>query len=104
MSLEQWTNIGGYVLMALVGLLMLVVAVRYVRSRVGPIRTVRARVVDKQKLEFYSKTGRNVRCVIVFEIGDKKKSFYVSEFSYGGYRRNESGTLKYRGDRIIDFY
>ena len=104
MSLEQWTNIGGYVLMALVGLLMLVVAVRYVRSRVGPIHTVRARVVDKQKLEFYSKTGRNVRCVIVFEIGDKKKSFYVSEFSYGGYRKNEAGTLKYRGDRIIDFY
>ena len=31
------------------------------------------------------------------------ESFYVSELSYGGYRVGESGTLKYRGDRIIDF-
>lgn len=104
MPMERLSTIISYVFLALIWLLMLVIVVRYIRSRVGPIHTVRARVVDKQKLEFFSKTGRNVRCVIVFEIEDKKKSFYVSEFSYGGYRKNEVGTLKYRGDRIIDFY
>ena len=92
-----------YVILALLWLLMLVPLVRYIRSRVGPVHKVSARVVDKQKVEFFSKTGKNVRYSIVFEVNGKKKSFYVSEFSYGGYRRNETGTLTYRGDRIIDF-
>ena len=38
------------------------------------------------------------------EIAGKKKVFYVSAFSYSGYRQNETGTLRYRGDRIIDFH
>jgi hypothetical protein len=40
---------------------------------------------------------------VTFQIGNKRKSFYVSELSYGGYRKGEKGTLTYRGDRLIDF-
>ena len=38
-----------------------------------------------------------------FSVGEKKKSFYVSQFSYGGYRVGEKGTLKHKGDRLIGF-
>ena len=74
--------------------------------RSGPVKTVKARVVDKHTAEYFSKysgTGKTVRYVVTFEIGGKRKGFYVSEFSYGGYRKGETGTLKYKGDKIIDF-
>jgi len=51
----------------------------------------------------YSGNGKREKYVIVFSVGGKKKSFYVSEFSYGGYRINEKGVLKYKGDKIVDF-
>ena len=102
--MELASQIISYGLAGISWLLLLVVFVRYLRGRIGPVKTVRARVVDKQKVEFFSRTGNKTRCVVVFQIEDKKKSFYVSEFSYNGYRRNEIGTLTYRGDRIIDFH
>ena len=79
---------------------------QFVGPRYGKLHTVKARVVNKYTQDLVapkSPTGKMTRYVIVFEIGGKKKGFYVSEFSYSGYRINESGTLKYRGDRIIDF-
>ena len=79
---------------------------KLLQSRYGPIRTVKAVVADKQTVEAFSKysgTGKSVKYVIVFKIDGKKKSFYVSQFSYNGYRVNEKGTLKYRGDRLIEF-
>lgn len=83
------------------------VGVKLLLRRLGPVRTVKAKVVDKHKAETFSKysgTGKAVRYVVTFEIDGKRKGFYVSEFSYGGYRMGESGTLKYKGDRIIDFH
>lgn len=82
------------------------VFVRLMVSKYGKLKTAKARVVDKYKTETFSKykgNGKHERYVIVFEVNGKKKGFYVSAFSYGGYRINESGTLKYRGDRIVDF-
>ena len=38
-----------------------------------------------------------------FRIDKKKKTFRISEFSYGGYRVGESGTLVYKGDKLVDF-
>ena len=71
----------------------------------GPEKSVWAQVVDKHKIEFFSRTGPRARYTVVFQTDSGKKlSFYVSEFSFGGYRRGETGTLKYRGDRIIDFH
>ena len=41
--------------------------------------------------------------IVVFETNNKKLSFNVSEVSYGKYKTNEKGTLKYRGSKIISF-
>ena len=80
--------------------------VKLIKNRVAPVRTVKAVVLDKQKVEIFSKysgTGKREKYVVVFSVDGKKKSFYVSQFSYGSYRLNEKGTLKYQGDKLIDF-
>ena len=79
---------------------------KVLQGRLGKPRTVRAEVVGKQTVEFFSKYaagGKRVKYAVTFLIDGKKKSFYVSEFSYGGYRRGERGQLTYQGDRLIDF-
>ena len=90
-----------------IGLLALVrILVRAIKNRYAPVKTVRATVIHKQKIEVFSKyagNGKYEKYVVVFSVEGKKKSFYVSRFSYGGYRVNEKGTLKYRGDRLIEF-
>lgn len=86
--------------------LCLFAGIKWMILRYGPVKSVKAKVVDKHKTEVVSKyagNGKSVRYVITFEIAGKRKGFYVSEFSYGGYRKGESGVLKYRGNRIIDF-
>ena len=80
--------------------------VRVIKNKRAPVKTVSAVVVDKHKIETFSKysgTGKREKYVIIFSANGKKLSFYVSEFSYGGYKINEKGTLKYKGDRLIEF-
>ena len=80
--------------------------VKAVKNRYAPVRSVKAVVIDKNKVETFSKysgTGKSEKYVIVFSVGGKKKSFYVSQFSYNGYRINEKGMLKYKGDKLIEF-
>ena len=103
-------NISNIVIASLfmgVGVLAVVsLLVKAVKNRCAPIKTVKAVVIDKNKVENlskYSGTGKSEKYVIVFSVGGKKKSFYVSQFSYNGYRVNEKGTLKYKGDKLIDF-
>ena len=82
------------------------IIVRIIKNRCTSIKTVKAVVIDKNKAEAFSKysgNGKTEKYVIVFSIDGKKKSFYVSQFSYNGYRVNEKGTLKYRGDKLIEF-
>lgn len=82
------------------------ILVKTIKNRYAPVKTVKAVVVDKNKVESFSKysgNGKSEKYVIVFSIDGKKKSFYVSQFSYNGYRVNEKGTLKYKGDRLIEF-
>ena len=79
---------------------------RAIKNYRAPIKTVKAVVVDKNKIETFSRysgNGKAVKYVIVFSVNGKKKSFYVSQFSYNGYRVNEKGTLKYKGDKLIEF-
>lgn len=81
-------------------------AIRLLTKRVAPVRTVAAVVADKHKTEVFSKyagSGKHIKYVVVFSAGGKKLSFYVSEFSYGGYRVGEKGTLTYKGSKLIDF-
>ena len=82
------------------------ILVKAVKNRYAPLKTVKAVVIDKNKVENFSKysgTGKSEKYVIVFSVDGKKKSFYVSQFSYNGYRINEKGTLKYKGDKLIEF-
>ena len=82
------------------------VFIKAVRNKYAPIKIAKAVVVDKHIVESFSKysgNGKHQKYVIVFLVDSKKKSFYVSQFSYGGYRINEKGELKYKGDRLIEF-
>ena len=91
----------GIGVVALAGIL-----VRFIRKQLAPIKTVPAVVIDKHKTEAFSKysgNGKHEKYTIVFSADGKKKSFYVSQFSYGGYRLGEKGTLTYKGDRLISF-
>ena len=86
--------------------LWVLLIIRVICKRFGPVKTVKAEVIGKQTVESFSKyaaSGKNVKYVVIFSAGGKKLSFYVSEFSYNGYRKGEKGTLTYRGDRLIDF-
>ena len=103
-------NISNIVIVSLfmgVGALALVsVLVKVVKNRYAPIKSVKAVVIDKNKVEAFSKysgNGKSEKYVIVFSVEGKKKSFYVSQVSYNGYRVNERGTLKYKGDKLIEF-
>lgn len=87
--------------------LYLLVAVRLVKKRFARKRTVRAEVIGKQTVEQFSKyagNGKRMKYVVIFQAEGRKLSFYVSEFSYGGYRKGEKGQLTYQGDRLIDFH
>ena len=79
---------------------------RAIRNRTAPVKSVKATVVDKQKIEHFSKysgTGKRERYVVVFLAEGKKLSFYVSEFSWRGYHVRDTGTLQYQGDKLIGF-
>ncbi|MBQ6997104.1 MAG: DUF2500 family protein [Oscillospiraceae bacterium] len=99
-------NIVGIVFLGLTIVCTAVYLVKFFCDRYGRVKTVKATVVHKQTVESFSKyagNGTHTRYCVTFLIGGKRRSFYVSEFSYRGYKLNESGTLKYRGSRIIDF-
>lgn len=94
----------------LVLILWLVVIIRLIykviKNKYSPVKAVKATVVRKNKIDSFSKysgNGKREKYAVTFLADGKKLSFYVSEFSYRGFKVNENGTLKYRGDRLIDF-
>jgi len=99
-------NVMGWIMLTLCVLVVILYAVHFLRDRFSRTKTVKAVVVHKQPVTSFSKYAGNAqhtRYCVTFQAGKKKLSFYVSEFSYKGYRINESGTLKYKGSKIIDF-
>ncbi len=87
-------------------LAMIRLLIKALKTKYAPVKTVNAVVIDKHTIETFSKyagNGKQEKYVVVFSVDGKKKSFYVSQFSYGGYRVNEKGTLKYKGDKLIGF-
>lgn len=97
-----------YIIPALFVGLYLLIIIRFVMNKVAPVKSVEAKVIDKQKFtkEVVAKVymgGTTERCVVTFLAGNKRLSFFVSEFSYDGYELGETGILKYRGNNIIDF-
>ena len=78
----------------------------FFRRQYGRTKSVKATLVNKQVTQSFSKysaSGKSYHYYLTFLINGKRRSFQVSEFSYNGYRKGETGTLKYKGDRLIDF-
>ena len=99
-------NLSNIIIISLFMGIWLLAAIRFLMKRVAPVRTVAAVMADKHKTESFSKyagNGKHIKYVVVFSAGGKKLSFYVSEFSYGGYRVGEKGTLTYKGNKLIGF-
>ena len=104
---ENLFNLIHTLLITCVWLLIVVgIIVRIAKNKHAPTKTVKAVVIDKHKLETFSKysgNGKREKHVVVFRAEGRKVSFYVSEFSYDGYKINETGTLTYKGDKLIAF-
>ena len=99
-------NLTGYIAVAVVIIWFAGMLVWFFRRQYGPTKTVKATCVNKQVTEDFSKysaTGKSKHYYVTFLINGKRRSFKVSEFSYNGYHKGETGTLKYKGDRLIDF-
>lgn len=100
------SNVSGLLFIGIWMLAIVSIIVKTVKNKCSPIKTAKAIVVDKQKVENFSKysgNGKHEKYVVIFSAEGKKLSFYVSQFSYDGYKINEKGILKYRGNRIIEF-
>ena len=99
-------NITTWIFMGLLAVVYLLVLIRFVCNRLAPVKKVKATVIAKNRVEMFSKysgSGKQYKYAVVFMAEGRKVSFYVSEFSYGGYRKGESGMLTYKGNRLIDF-
>lgn len=99
-------DIINYTLIGLFLFCWALIIVKLVRNKISPVKTVKAEVFDKYKPNVISKYPENLKSksyIVVFKTKDKKLSFNVSEFSYGNYKINEKGTLKYKGNKIISF-
>ena len=100
-------NITALIAIIVVGCWFLGIIVYCLVRKFGKAKTVKAKVVHKQTAEVFSKysgTGKAHKYYVTFQINGKRKTFSVSEFSYNGYRIGESGTLKYKLNRIINFH
>ena len=97
-------NIVSWIMMGFWCILSVLLLIKLARYIFAPVKTARATVVDKSKTRLLStKDPQRYRYTVVFSVEGKKRGFYISEFSYGGYRVGERGTLTYKGDRLIEF-
>jgi hypothetical protein len=99
-------NLMGYIGVAVTIIWFIGLLIWFFRRQYGRAKKVSATVVNKQVTESFSKyygNGKVKVYYVTFQVGGKRRSFRVSDFSYNGYRIGESGTLTYKGDRLIDF-
>ena len=69
--------------------IFILACIRILVKRLSPEKTVRAEVIHKQTVERFSKysgNGKQIRYAVTFLVNGRKKSFYVSQLSYNGYR------------------
>ena len=98
-------NLGGYIAFAVTVIWFVGILIWFFRRQFGKTRTVNATLINKQINEIFYKscpTGKK-QYYVTFLVNGKRRSFQVSELSYNGYHKGETGTLKYKGDRLIDF-
>ena len=99
-------NFSAYIGVVVTILWLVGMLVWFFRRQCGRTKSVKATLVNKQVTEDFSKysaSGKSYHYYVTFSINGKRRSFQVSEFSYNGYHKGETGTLKYKGDRLIDF-
>lgn len=99
-------NLGGYIGLAVTIVWFVGTLIWFFRRQYGRAKKVSATVVNKQITDSFSKysgNGKGKVHYVTFLAGGKRRCFKVSAFSYNGYRVGESGTLTYKGDRLIDF-
>ena len=97
---------GAYIGVAVVVIWFIGMLVWFFQRQYSRTKSVKATLVNKQVTEDFSKysaSGKSYHYYVTFLVGGKRRSFKVSEFSYNGYHKGETGTLKYKGDRLIDF-
>ncbi len=98
-----------YFVFAFIGVtIMIGVTARICSNYFSKEKEVKAMVINKQSYEkqIYRKSQApfiKKEYVITFQCGNKKRHFDVSELSYGNYRINQKGSLRYKGSRLIDF-
>ncbi len=86
--------------------IIVAIIVRMVKNKLAPVKRVKAVVIGKHTVESFSRysgNGKREKYVVTFSAEGKKLAFYVSPLTYNGYRLNDTGTLTYKGDRIIGF-
>lgn len=100
-------NLSAYIGVAVTIIWFVAMLVWFFNRQYGKAKTVKATVVNKQVTESFSKysvSGKSKQYYVTFLVNGKRRSFKVSEFSYNGYHKGETGILKYKGDRLIDFH
>lgn len=100
------SNVINYIFIGIYLLCCFLIVLKLIQNKFSPVKTVKAEVIDKYKSNVVSKYPESWKpksYVVVFKTKDKKLSFNISEFSYGNYKINEKGTLKYKGTKIISF-
>ena len=94
---------------ALVGAIIVIgIIIRVIINLITKEKSIKATVIDKQSYDkqIYTKSQTpfiRKEYVITFLCGNKKRYFNVSELSFENYKVNQKGTLKYKGNQIIDF-
>ena len=99
-------NFSAYIGVAVTILWFVGMLVWFFQRQYGRTKSVKATLVNKQVTEDFSKysaSGRSYHYYVTLSFDGKRRSFKVSEYSYNGYHKGETGTLKYKGDRLIDF-
>ena len=109
--MRMGNNFGNIVnfIFALIGAIIVIgIIIRVIINLFSKEKSIKAIVVDKQcyDKQIYRKSQApfmRKEYVITFLCGNKKRYFNVSELSYRNYKVNQKGTLKYKGNQIIDF-
>ena len=105
---DIFRNIVNFIFTLIGAVIVIGIIIKVIINMYSKEKSIHAVVVDKQSYDkqIYRKSQApftRKEYVITFLCGDKKKYFNVSALSYGNYRINQKGSLRYKGSRLIDF-
>ena len=109
MAYEKFTGYAVNILFILISIIIAAgVLTRVYKNCFAKTKSCPATVFDKQRFfvkRFFKNDALKTeeKFTVTFLCGNKKITFYVSEISYENYIINQSGVLKYKGNKLIDF-